>query len=93
MGNLAANEIYSSDGAGEETYETVILGVESLLRQCNDLVIVSNDVFGGGRDYAKETVEYMKLLARTNRASAEKADRVCEVTCGIPFYYKGADSI
>ena len=47
MGNLAANERYSPKGAGADAYDDILAGVDALLEQCDDLVIVSNDVFGG----------------------------------------------
>ena len=91
MSNLAANERYSPQGAGEGAFSAILAGVESLLEQCEDLVIVSNDVFRGGIAYEGDTLAYLKLLADINRALAAKADAVCEVVCGIPHYYKGGE--
>ena len=53
-------------------------------------MVVSNEVFTGGDRYAEGTDDYMRLVADVNRALAQKADRVCEVICGLPQYYKGA---
>lgn len=92
MSNLTANERYSPKGAGEEAYSAILAGVETLLEQCEDLVVVSNDVFCGGTEYAGDTLAYMKLLADINRALAARADAVCEVICGIPYYYKGGEN-
>ena len=61
-----------------------------LFRSCEDLVAVSNETFTGGNRYAGETDDYLHLLADTNRALARRADRVCEVVCGLPQFYKGA---
>lgn len=91
MSNLAANERYSPKGAGEDAYDAILAGVDALLEQCDDLVIVSNDVFGGGAQYEGDTLDYLKLLADINRALAAKADAVCEVVCGVPVYYKGGE--
>lgn len=91
MSNLAANERYSPRGAGEDAYSAVLNGVDALLQQCDDLVVVSNDVFGGGAGYAGDTPAYLKLLAEINRALAARADAVCEVVSGIPCYYKGGE--
>ena len=92
MGNLAANELYSPNGAGNsaDAFTAIVNGTESLLSQCASLVVVSNEVFTGGNCYAEGTDVYMRLLARVNRALAQRADRVCEVICGLPRYYKGA---
>ncbi len=92
VGNLAANELYSPGGAGntEDALAAIVGGVESLLAQCEDLVVVSNEVFTGGTNYADGTEDYLRLVADVDRALARRADRVCEVVCGLPQYYKGA---
>ena len=92
VGNLAANELYSPSGAGNRTDAliSILLGVSSLLEQCRDLVVVSNEVFTGGADYAGGTGDYLRLMANAGRELAKRADRVCEVVCGLPQYYKGA---
>ena len=91
-GNLTANELYSPSGAGNaaDALTAIVTGVEALLSQCDDLVVVSNEVFTGGNRYAEGTEDYLRLLAQVNRALARRADRVCEVICGLPQYYKGA---
>ena len=92
VGNLAANELYSPQGAGsvEGALSAITAGVDALLAQCAGLVVVSNEVFTGGTDYAAGTEDYLRLVAGVNRALAQRADRVCEVVCGLPRYYKGA---
>ena len=89
LGNLAANELYSPSGAGPKALEAIVAGIDALLPQCGDLVVVSNEVCTGGTCYAGDTESYLHLLASANRALAERADRVCEVVCGLPQYYKG----
>ncbi len=90
LGNLAANELYGLEGAGEEgALAAIIDGVDRLRAQCRMLVVVSNEIFTGGRDYAGGTEDYLRLLAAAHRALAARADRVCEVVCGLPQYYKG----
>ena len=92
VGNLAANELYSPTGAGNRTdaLSSIVDGVDALFAQCVDLVVVSNEVFTGGDRYAEGADDYMRLVADVNRALAKRADRVCEVVCGLPRYYKGA---
>ena len=92
LGNLAANELYSPVGAGttDGALHAILSGVDALLNQCEDLVVVSNETFTGGNRYAGETDDYLHLLADANRALARRADRVCEVICGLPQFYKGA---
>ena len=54
-----------------------------------NLVLVSNEVFSGGADYAGDTDRYLLALAQINNATATRADAVVRVVCGIPRYYKG----
>ena len=91
LGNLTANELYSPEGAGPHTAEAVLQGVETIASQCENLVIVSNEVFSGGADYAGDTDQYLLALAQINNAVAARADNVCRVVCGIPVYYKGGE--
>lgn len=92
LGNLTANELYGPAGAGTEegAVQAVVTGVEALRAQCGELVVVSNEVFSGGRDYAGDTDAYLRALTAVNRILARQADRVCEVVCGIPYDCKGA---
>lgn len=89
MSNLIANELYSPEGAGEETPSAILEGVKRLVEKSRKVVIVSNEVFSGGWDYADDTDRYLRVLAEVNRELAACADRVCEVVCGIPLYHKG----
>lgn len=91
LGNLTANELYSPEGAGLGTAEAVLRGVEALAAQCENLIIVSNEVFSGGADYAGDTDQYLLALAQIHNAIAARADNVCRVVCGIPVYYKGGE--
>lgn len=91
LGNLAANELYSPAGARTEqgALDAIVGGIGALLPQCGELVVVSNEVFTDGTYYGGETEVYLRVLAEANRALARQADRVCEVVCGLPQYYKG----
>ena len=89
LGNLAANELYDPARAGENAAAAILRGLDLLAAQCENLVLVSNEVFSGGADYAGDTDQYLLALARVNNALAARADNVCRVVCGIPVYYKG----
>ena len=91
MGNLVANELYDPEGAGRDAAQAILRGVESLSRQCGHLIIVSNEVFRGGADYAGDTDDYLFALAQVNNALAAKAENVCRVVCGIPKFMKGGN--
>ena len=92
LGNLTANELYLPDGTclpPEQVAEKILAGVDALAAQCRELILVSNEVFSGGADYAGETDRYLQALAIVNNTIAAKADAVCRVVCGLPVYYKG----
>ena len=92
LGNLTANELYDPAGAGEAAASAILDGLGRLAAQCEHLVIVSNEVFSGGADYAGDTDRYLKALAQVHNALAARADAVVRVVCGIPVYYKGGPS-
>ena len=47
LGNLTANELYDPKGAGVNTAEAILYGVEILYKQCEHLIVVGNEVFSG----------------------------------------------
>ena len=87
--NLAANELFDPDGAGEGAEEAILSGVEALCRQSAEVVVVSGEVFSDGGQYDPGTERYLRLLGRLHCALAERAGRVVEVVCGIPLPRKG----
>lgn len=88
LGNLAANELFSSEGGGSEA---VLEEIEFLLRRCDNLTVVANELFSGGRAYADDTLRYLRELARIHRILAGKAELVVELVCGQPNLLKGVD--
>lgn len=92
LGNLTANELYDPAGAGETAASAILDGLDKLAAQCEHLVVVSNEVFSGGANYAGDTDRYLKALAQVNNALAARADAVVRVVCGIPVYHKGGPS-
>ena len=87
LSNLLANEMFSPEGGGSEA---ALRGVQSLLARCENLILVTNEVFSGGTDYAGETEDYLAGLAWLNRTLAAEAGAVVEVVCGLPNVLKGA---
>ena len=75
----------------EGAFDRVLSGVERAAEQAALLVVVTNELFSDGMDYDPETLAYLDVLARLNRAVARRADRVYEVVCGIPIAWKGAN--
>ncbi|WP_195984352.1 bifunctional adenosylcobinamide kinase/adenosylcobinamide-phosphate guanylyltransferase [Clostridium sp. D33t1_170424_F3] len=89
MSNLLANEYFSPEGAGGLACEQILRGMDRLCRLADHTVVVSNLVFSDGMVYDASTMEYIAMLARVNASLAQKADRVVEVVCSIPIFYKG----
>ncbi len=89
LGNLAANEMFSPDGAEDETAYAIVKGLARLLQQAGRVVVVTNDVFSDGRRYDAATEQYRDCLAALNRIIASVADQVVEMVAGVPVYFKG----
>lgn len=86
LSNLLANEIYNHDGGGAEA---VWRGLVHLINECANLTVVTNEIFSSGREYAEESLRFMRQLARLNRELAMRADLAVEVICGLPNILKG----
>ncbi len=89
MSNLAANELYQPDGAGERTVQAILDGLCHVRSQCDHLIVVSNEIFSDGIDYDEETKRYQRCLGEINRRVAAKADLSIEVVYSIPLVHKG----
>ena len=88
LGNLTANELFSPNGGGEAA---IIRGVDVLCEKCENLTVVTNEVFSGGDDYEAGTLNYLRVLAQVNRYIAARADEVIELVCGVPNILKGGE--
>ena len=91
IGNLCANEMFDSDGIGEDAADAVVRGVETLQGRCRHLVIVTNELCSGGTSYAGDTLRYLRASGEINRRLARIADGVCELVCGMAEYCKGEE--
>lgn len=91
MSNLTANEMFGSRKvrSAQEIGQDIIRGVETLKLRCENLVIVTNEVFSDGNSYDRETQEYIRCLGMINRSLAKMADCVVEVVYSIPIILKG----
>ena len=89
MSNLVANEMYLEGGAEEMTVHSIIKGVREIRDKCENLVIVTNEVFSDGIYYDDETMRYIKYLGEINVKLGKEADNVIEVVYSIPVYHKG----
>ncbi len=89
VGTLTANEMFSETGEISDPFGPVTEGVDALAEQCENLILVTNEVGRGGLDCGEGTRRYIAALGRINAALAMWADRVCELVCGIPLPLKG----
>ena len=87
LSNLLANELYEPSGGGAEAVRRALA---HLFARCENLTVVTNEVFSGGADYAAESLRYMRALADLNRPLTVRADRAVEVVCGLPNVLKGS---
>ena len=87
--NLTANEMFDEAGNRTDPCDRVLAGVENLARQCDLLVVVTNDVGSDIRTYEEGTAAYIRALGRINAALAARADTVLELVAGIPLVVKG----
>ncbi len=95
MSNLAANEMFREEISPEripvhiaECKTRILDGVAHLLNVCDNLVIVTNEVFSDTLSYDEFTLAYIQLLGHINAALAQMADEVVEVVYGIPVIHK-----
>lgn len=85
MSNLLANECFEKGGNPDNIKDECM----QLYSACEHLVIVTNEVFSDGCEYASDTKDYIKRLGRLNTQLARKADAVVEVVYSIPVFHKG----
>ena len=87
--NLTANEMFEPDGAGEDTVNAVLRGIDALEKQSDNLIVVTNDVGSDGGGYDGLTMRYVDALGEINQRLAQRFDSVYELVCGIPLPLKG----
>ena len=85
LGNLLAGEMFSAGTPADRVVDRIVAGVEGLQRQAAELVVITNDVFGGAERYSGELAAYVENLGRINRQVAHRADTVIESVCGLPI--------
>ena len=89
VANLTANEMFAQDGSIADPVENVLSCVDALDRQCDRLIVVTNDVGSDGIEYDAATSAYVEALGRINAALAARAETVLELVAGIPLVLKG----
>lgn len=89
LGNLLANELFSPDGAKQNSVKSILFGIRKLKENCKTLVVVSNEIFSDGEAYPPETMEYIRMLAELHVRITQEAGAVFESVCGILLPIKG----
>lgn len=86
------NEKKTSEEKSFDKYDVVFNKIKDevikLKNSCNNIIIVSNNVFEDGIRYEKATMEYIRALGDINRYLAEISKEVWEVVAGIPLRLK-----
>lgn len=90
---LLGNELCLPGGAGMNSWQAILSGVERLAGEECGVVVVSNDIFGAGEATTPEMREYSRQLGLLNQGIAGIADVVVEVVCGLPQVKKGRELI
>ena len=101
MSNLTANEMFWGSFTASQMEDTLFwkerenlltdkieADLEKLAEKCQNLVIVTNDVFDDGGFYDTATESYLHLLGRLNRFLAQLSDQVVEVVFSCPVILK-----
>ncbi|MCL1913322.1 MAG: bifunctional adenosylcobinamide kinase/adenosylcobinamide-phosphate guanylyltransferase [Eubacteriaceae bacterium] len=89
MCHLSANEMFSPQGAKEQALDALVASVGNLSAQCDNLIVVTNDVGSDGIAYSSLVDSYIGLLGEINRRMATEFDNVYEFCAGIPLVLKG----
>lgn len=89
LANLTANELYSAAAPEQDPEAAIVEGIRTLRARAETLVVVSCQVFSGGRDWLGDTLHYLEMLASLHRTLAREADCVVEAVCGQALCWKG----
>ena len=77
---LLANEMFSPDGkVNDNAHEKIIAGISAIIKQINNIVIVSDYIYSDAGLYDPLTENFRKSLAALDRMVASNCDVVLEV--------------
>lgn len=89
LSNLVANEMFDCDGAKKNCIPHIEMGIDHIIQQANDVIVVGNEVFSDIKIKDVYTNAYQKALAKVTRYIIEQSDIVIELVYGIPVVWKG----
>ncbi|HOO28776.1 MAG TPA: bifunctional adenosylcobinamide kinase/adenosylcobinamide-phosphate guanylyltransferase [Lachnospiraceae bacterium] len=85
LSNLLANEWFDRHRSARQ----ILQEIRFLEESCENLLIVTNEIFSDGIGYDEMTKDYIRQLGWLNHELAGIADTVYEVVYGIPVRIKG----
>lgn len=86
---LLENEMFDENyNMDKMASQRVIYGLNALFEKINDIVFISDYIYGDGIQYDESTEFYRKELASVDRWLCNKCDRVLEVVFGKVTEYK-----
>ena len=89
---LLANEMFPADGSvNEHAAEKISGGLLKVMDNTNNIVIVSDYIYGDGRLYDPLTEKYRKALAEIDYGAAKKSDIVLEIVFTNVIIHKGKE--
>ena len=93
LGNLVANELFVDDCEVpvEVAAQRIDEGMQALESQCENLVVVTNEIGADGGGYGEGTRTYQQLLGSVACQLASRFDVVAECVFGIPTFAKGQE--
>ena len=89
---LLANEMFLPDGTvNMNAAEKVASGLIEIVSQIDDIVIISDYIYGDGQIYDNLTEHYRKSLAQIDRVAAGQSDIVLEIAFSNVIVHKGRE--
>ncbi len=83
MSNLLANEMFEKN---PKDGRYVVDSISKI--KCDNIIVVSNNIFEDGIKYDSETEKYIENMAYINSELTKMADKAVEVVCGIALEVK-----
>ncbi|MBQ7707993.1 MAG: bifunctional adenosylcobinamide kinase/adenosylcobinamide-phosphate guanylyltransferase [Lachnospiraceae bacterium] len=88
MSNLVANEMFDGDSKDKSVFDKIKADITKLDACCDNLVLVSNNIFEDGITYDREAEDYKEILGNVNSFLSSISEEVWEVVAGIPVRLK-----
>lgn len=90
MSNLVANEMFFGSEIIDKdtTVSNVSEGIKNLVKECENIVFVTNNVAEDGRNYDATTMSYIEALGQINAMLFDMSDEAYEAVVGIPVRIK-----